>query len=59
MLQSTQQRRNWFAHLEVNRLPAIWYEAELHWDGNYVLGATLPGTWVRPAARSAESAGES
>ena len=30
-------------HLEVNRLPAIWYEAVLHWENNYVLGATLPG----------------
>jgi penicillin amidase len=30
-------------HLEVNRLPAIWYEAVLGWDGSYVMGATLPG----------------
>jgi penicillin amidase len=30
-------------HLEVNRLPAIWYEAVLRWDDNYVMGATLPG----------------
>lgn len=30
-------------HLEVNRLPAIWYEAVLEWDQHYVLGATLPG----------------
>lgn len=30
-------------HLEINRLPAIWYEAVLQWDGQYVLGATLPG----------------
>jgi len=36
-------------HLEVNRLPAIWYEVALHWPGkteaedNYVMGATLPG----------------
>ncbi|HEY2826125.1 MAG TPA: penicillin acylase family protein [Pirellulales bacterium] len=30
-------------HLEVNRLPAIWYEAVLKWDGQYVMGATLPG----------------
>lgn len=30
-------------HLEVNRLPAIWYEAVLRWDDEYVLGATLPG----------------
>ena len=30
-------------HLEVNRLPAIWYEAVLKWKHNYVMGATLPG----------------
>jgi len=30
-------------HLEVNRLPAIWYEAVLKWKQHYVMGATLPG----------------
>jgi penicillin G amidase len=30
-------------HLEVNRLPAIWYEAVLTWEDKYVLGSTLPG----------------
>jgi penicillin amidase len=30
-------------HLEVNRLPAIWYEAALHFGDEYVMGATLPG----------------
>ena len=30
-------------HLEVNRLPAIWYEAVLNWDDHYVMGASLPG----------------
>ncbi len=34
-------------HLEVNRLPAIWYEAVLRWpatDGpRYAMGATFPG----------------
>ncbi|MCB9938047.1 MAG: penicillin acylase family protein [Planctomycetaceae bacterium] len=30
-------------HLEVNRLPAIWYEAVLQWDDQYVMGASLPG----------------
>ncbi len=39
-------------HLEVNRLPAIWYEAELHWEGNYVLGATLPGCPLFAVART-------
>jgi len=42
-------------HLEVNRLPAIWYEAELHWGEageNYVLGATLPGCPLFAVART-------
>ncbi len=42
-------------HLEVNRLPAIWYEAELHWGDNgehYVLGATLPGCPLFAVART-------
>jgi penicillin amidase len=34
-------------HLEVNRLPAVWYEAVLRWrSGNeehYAMGATMPG----------------
>jgi penicillin amidase len=30
-------------HLEINRLPAIWYEAVLRWEDQYVMGATLPG----------------
>lgn len=31
-------------HLEVNRLPAIWYEVVLNWgEGKYAMGATLPG----------------
>jgi penicillin amidase len=39
-------------HLEINRLPAIWYEAELHWGDNYVLGATLPGCPLFAVART-------
>ncbi len=42
-------------HLEVNRLPAIWYEAELHWEDegeHYVLGATLPGCPLFAVART-------
>ncbi len=31
-------------HLEVNRLPAIWYEALLRWEEGYLCGATLPGS---------------
>ena len=31
-------------HLEVNRLPGIWYEAVLNWgEDDFVMGATLPG----------------
>jgi penicillin amidase len=30
-------------HLEVNRLPAIWYEAVLHTADDYRIGATMPG----------------
>lgn len=43
-------------HLEVNRLPAIWYEAELHWDDSYVLGATLPGCPLFAVARTRDVA---
>ncbi len=44
-------------HLEINRLPAIWYEAELHWgDNQYVLGATLPGCPLFAVARNHEVA---
>jgi penicillin amidase len=35
-------------HLQVNRMPAVWYEAVLRWDTNggrrYAMGATMPGT---------------
>ena len=30
-------------HLECNRLPAIWYEAEMHTPGDFQVGATMPG----------------
>jgi len=39
-------------HLEVNRLPAIWYEAVLRWGDDYVLGATLPGCPLFAVART-------
>lgn len=42
-------------HLEVNRLPAIWYEAVLHWGSRgeqYVMGATLPGCPLFAIART-------
>ena len=50
-------------HLEVNRLPAIWYEIALHWgkdpsEGNekYVMGATLPGCPLMAVGRSSKLA---
>lgn len=40
-------------HLEVNRLPAIWYEVALHWgDDQYAMGATLPGCPLMAVGRS-------
>lgn len=39
-------------HLEVNRLPAVWYEAVLRWDDKYVMGATLPGCPLFAVART-------
>lgn len=44
-------------HLEVNRLPAIWYEAILRWTGDngrpdYALGATLPGCPLMAVGRT-------
>jgi penicillin amidase len=40
-------------HLEVNRLPPIWYEIALNWgDGEYALGATLPGCPIMAVGRT-------
>lgn len=39
-------------HLEVNRLPAIWYEALLSWGDGYVMGASLPGCPLFAVART-------
>lgn len=40
-------------HLEVNRLPAIWYEVALRWgDGEYAIGATLPGCPIMAVGRT-------
>ncbi len=30
-------------HLEVNRLPAVWYEQVLTFEGTYILGNSIPG----------------
>lgn len=43
-------------HLEINRLPAIWYEAVLAWDDRYVMGATLPGCPMFGIGRTPEIA---
>jgi penicillin amidase len=46
-------------HLEVNRLPAIWYEAVLTWGEpreQYVMGATLPGCPLFAVARTPQLA---
>ena len=40
-------------HLEVNRLPAIWYEVALSWgEGRYAMGATLPGCPLMAVGRT-------
>ncbi|MEQ8838226.1 MAG: penicillin acylase family protein, partial [Lacipirellulaceae bacterium] len=43
-------------HLEINRLPAIWYEVALHWgeEGSeqYAMGATLPGCPLMAVGRT-------
>ncbi|HVX10925.1 MAG TPA: penicillin acylase family protein [Pirellulales bacterium] len=39
-------------HLEVNRLPSIWYEVVLTWGDHYVMGATLPGCPLFAVART-------
>ena len=43
-------------HLEVNRLPAIWYEVSLRWGDQYVMGATLPGCPLFAVGRTEELA---
>lgn len=44
-------------HLEVNRLPAIWYEVVLKWsDGEYAMGATLPGCPLMAVGRTSRLA---
>jgi len=39
-------------HIEVNRLPAVWYEAMLLMGDSYAMGATLPGLPVVAMGRS-------
>lgn len=33
-------------HLEINRLPAIWYEQCLAWEGQELIGTSMPGSPV-------------
>lgn len=39
-------------HLEVNRLPAIWYEVVVSWPEGYLMGASLPGCPLLAVARN-------
>ncbi len=39
-------------HLEINRLPSIWYEAVLQWGEHFAMGATLPGCPLLAIART-------
>ena len=48
-------------HLEINRVPPVWYEAVLRWPGpdgaaHYAIGATMPGAPGVPIGRNAEVA---
>ncbi len=43
-------------HLEVNRLPALWYEAVLKWNDDWLMGATLPGCPFFAVARTSRLA---
>ncbi len=47
-------------HLEINRLPAIWYEVALNWGADneeqFVMGATLPGCPLMAVGRSKKMA---
>ncbi|MDA7977384.1 MAG: penicillin acylase family protein [Pirellulales bacterium] len=43
-------------HLEINRLPAIWYEAVLQFGDRYLMGATLPGCPTFGVGRTADVA---
>jgi penicillin amidase len=43
-------------HLEVNRLPSIWYEVVLRWDGDFAMGASLPGCPLLSVARTSRLA---
>lgn len=43
-------------HLEINRLPAIWYEAVIEFDDRFVMGATLPGCPLFAVARTPDVA---
>ncbi len=48
-------------HLEINRIPPVWYEAILRWIGDdgaprYAMGATMPGAPGVPIGRNADLA---
>jgi penicillin amidase len=39
-------------HLEISRLPAVWYEAQLQWPDAWLAGASMPGVPVILAGRN-------
>jgi len=43
-------------HLEVNRLPNVWYELVLRWPEGYAVAATMPGLPALLVGRTAELA---
>jgi penicillin amidase len=43
-------------HMEVNRLPALWYEAVLNLPENYMMGITMPGVPVVVMGRTRDIA---
>jgi penicillin G amidase len=43
-------------HLEINRLPSIWYEVSLKWGDSYAMGATLPGCPLLAVGRTPQLA---
>ena len=43
-------------HLEIDRLPATWYEVVLKWPGHYLMGASLPGTTLFGVGRNRQLA---
>ncbi|QGJ69053.1 Penicillin acylase family protein [Planctomycetales bacterium 10988] len=43
-------------HLDIQRLPTVWYESVLHWKDQWLMGASLPGTPMFAVARTSQLA---